>query len=227
MTTITASLTAIARQYNARALGGLALGDWHFMVGTHGFDTLDPTIALPVVQTDIALTAAVGGVRRLGRLLLSGAAASAVLLAPGIVQVNGLLAVPNTTARRWLNVGGSADTGLNGTWFIREWVSATSVIIEAPLATAATSAGPLTWEFREACILRPNSRAASYQCVIPAPDATSDGLELGEVGIFCRVIKDPQSTGALGNAILFAIAHHPAIAKDAFTKVIHHVVAQS
>lgn len=225
--TISAALTDLGRKYHAHALAqGLTLGDWSFQVGTTGFDVLDPTQALPVDSSDQALAAPVGGSRKLGRVLSSGAAATATKLSNGVVQIDGLSSITSAVSGRWMTISGAVDSGLNGTWVIRRWVSADRVEIEAPLMTASSEAGPLGWELREACILRPNKRAISFQCVIPGTDAT-DGLILGEIGIFCRVIRDSTSLGVLGDTILFAIAHHPAQTKDTETRIIQHIAVQS
>ena len=203
---------------------GLVMGDWSFKVGSGGFDVLDPVEAIPVDIEATDLDTPLGGTRVLGRTVASGSGASATNLGSGLVQINGLASVPASAVRKWLHISGSSDTGLNGLWVVRQWISATSVIVYAPLAT--TVAGSLAWDLRSNCVMRPNDRSSSFQCVLPLVDATIDGQNLGEVGIFGRVIVDPLGLST-EQSFLFAIANHAAIFKDSTTKVTHHVVVQS
>lgn len=225
---ISAVLTDYARQLIARGLTeGVVLGDWSFQVGTDGFDSGDPRVAEDVDSSLQVLGAAVGGTRYLGRILSSGFGASAALTAEaGVIQINGLAGIPNAISKRWLRVSGAGSANLNGVWNIREWVSATSVRVNAPLVTAL-DAGPLGWEFREACMLQPNNKAVSFHGRLLRNDATVDGQELGELGIFCRVIRAPGSPGLLGDSLLFANAHHPAVTKAAESVISYHCIVQS
>jgi hypothetical protein len=223
---ISAGLTEYARELRARGEAeGVVMGDWSFQVGTDGFEALNPDTATAVDFTQQALSAAVGGTRYLGRVVSSGAAASTSIISDGHVQINGLSGIAESITNKWLRISGSADTAVNGTWIIGQWVSATSVIVYNPLMTA-DDAGPLSWELREACVLRPNLRAPDFHGRLLAPDATVDGQELGQVGIFGRVIAAPTDPALLGLDVLWAVAHHPAIAKFDEMTVNYHIVIQ-
>lgn len=203
------------------------LGDWSFQVGTYGFDPMDPTDVYDVDFSLQTLTAPVGGTRYLGRVLDSGFGASIALTAtPGIVQVNGLTASTNSMARKWLRISGSGNPLVNGTWVVSARVSSTAILISNPMVTAI-DAGPLSWELREAVCLNPNPRAIDFHGNIEAPDATVDGLELGEIGIFCRVLRAPSVPGLVGTTVMFAHANHPAIAKFAEMYLGQHVCVQA
>ena len=224
---ISAGLTDLARELIARGLAeAVMLGDWSFQVGTYGFNPLNPAETFDVDFALQALTAPVGGTRYLGIVLDSGFGASVALTAtPGLLQVNGLTASTLSVARKWLRISGSANPLLNGTWVISARVSPTSVLISNPMVTTA-DAGPLTWELREAVCLNPNPRAIDFQGVLDAPDVTIDGLELGEVGVFCRVLRAPSAPFLVGSDVMFAHANHPAIAKFAEMRIAHHVCVQ-
>lgn len=210
---IDAGLTDFARQLQARANAeGVMLGDWSFQVGTDGYDMGTPTLAEDVDPSLQVLGAPAGGSRLLGRALTSGAAASVTLISPGVFEVSGLAAIPSMIYRRWLSISGSADPLLNGTWLITSWVSATTVRIYNPLATAG-DVGPLAWTLRSSVALSPNPRATAFHARLEAVDATVDGLTLGEIGIFGRVLRAPSDPGIVGNAFLFATTHHAAIVK--------------
>lgn len=223
---ISAVKTDFARTLDARgAAESVLLGDWSFQIGTSGYDTLDPNLAMDVDSTLQALLAPTGGQRFLGRVTVSGFGASVALTAtPGIVQVNGLTGIPNSAARRWLRIFGSGSATINGTWFISQWLSATSVLVHNPLATAS-DAGPLSYELREACVMRPNPQAVDFHGRVLETEA--NGLQLGEVGIFCRVLRAPVTEpGLLGTAVLYANAHHPALSKFPEMVVNYHACCQ-
>jgi len=224
---ISAGLTDYARDLIARGLAeAVMLGDWSFQVGTYGFLPLFPDQVFPVDFALQSLTAPVGGTRLLGRLLDSGFGASVALTAtPGILQVNGLTASTVDTARKWLVISGSTNPLLNGTWVISGRVSSTSMLISNPMVTTA-DAGPLSWQLREAVCLNPNPQAIDFQGLLAAPDVTVDGLQLGEVGIFCRVLRAPSVPGLVGTSLMFAHANHPAIAKFTEMALAHHVCVQ-
>lgn len=222
-------LTDEARKMEARAdAEDITLGDWHWQVGTSGFNGGDPTLATAVDPTLQALVAPVGGTRFLGRVLSSGAGATITHTTgfEGIVQVNGLSAMPSNAAHRWLRLSGSGNPAVNGTWLISKWLSATSVLICAPLVVV-NDAGPLNWEFREACIFRPNPRARSFHGRLLDTGDAADGLRLGEVGIFCRVIRSSFDPGLLGNSLLYSVAHVPARTKVPEGRLSFHCVTQS
>jgi hypothetical protein len=223
---ISAMLTDRARELVARSLAeDIAFSDWSFQVGTSGFDTLDPTLVDPVDPTLQALVSPVGSALPLGRVTLSGAAASASLTTEaGVIQIDGLAAIPASALSSWLFISGAASSNLNGLWSIRSVLSATSVTINAPLATAA-DAGPLSWELRESCTWKPNASAASFHGRLIESEAVN--LELGEVAIFCRIVRAPiTDPGLLGQTVMFANAHHTAMAKNSSMVVNYHVVVQ-
>jgi hypothetical protein len=223
---IDAGLTDLARELRARGEAeGVVLGDWSFQVGTDGFDPLAPDEVTDVDYSLQTLSSPVGGTRYLGRVLDTGAAASVTVLTDGFMQVDGLAAIPANTYNRWLRVYGSADPLINGTWVISQYNSATSVTVYNPLATA-DDAGPLSWELREACVLRPNDKALSFHGRLLAPDATVDGQELGEAGVFGRVLLAPTEPGLVGSSVLFAVSHYPAYAKFAEMIANYHVAVQ-
>jgi hypothetical protein len=215
--------TDLARGLDARGLAeGVMVGDWSFQVGTGGFGpALEATTIDPTMQS---LISPVGGTRQLGYVLFSGGGASlAAGGTSGLWVVSGL-AVSGSLVGRWLRLSGSANPSVNGLWLISEAIDATSVVISNPLLTTADTG--LAWEVRESCCLRPNGRSASFYCRLAAPDASVDGQELGEVGIFGRVLRSPSDTGLLGQTVLWAVAHHPAIIKDSEQALTHHVVVQ-
>lgn len=224
---ISAGLTDLARELIARGMAeAVMLGDWSFQVGTYGFNPLLPEETFDVDFTLQALTAPVGGTRLLGRVLDSGFGASVALTAtPGLLQVNGLTASTISLAKKWLVISGSTNPLLNGTWVISGRVSTTAALISNPMVTAL-DAGPLSWELREAVCLNPNPRAVDFHGTLAAPDGTIDGLQLGEVGIFCRVLRAPSAPFLVGSDVMFAHANHPAIAKFAELRLGHHVCVQ-
>jgi len=224
---VSAGLTNLGRELRVRGeTEALVLGDWTFQVGTDGFDPMNPDEATDVDFSSQVLSAPVGGTRYLGRVLSSGAAASATVLGDGLVQVDGLAGIPVSVSNRWIRLSGSADPFVNGTWVLSQFLSPTSVIIYNPLMTASDP-GPLNWELREACLLRPNIRAIDFHGRVLAPDATVDNQELGQVGVFARVIKAPTVPSLLGLNILFAVAHHPAIAKFEEMAINYHICVQA
>ncbi len=225
---VSAGLTDYARELLARGLAeAVLLGDWSFQVGTYGFDPLNPDEVFDVDFALQALNSPVGGTRYLGRVLDSGFGASVALTAtPGFLQVNGLTSSTTSMARKWLRLSGSANPLLNGTWVVSARVSATSILISNPMVTTA-DAGPLSWELREAVAMNPNPRAVDYHGNIMAPDATVDGLELGEVGIFGRVLRAPSVPLLVGTSILYAHAHHVALAKFAEMQIGYHCCVQA
>ncbi len=209
---LSAMKTDYARELEARGEAeGVELGDWSFQVGDAGFNPADPedvTDADPSLQ---ALESPVGGSRPLGLLVSSGGAAALALGSGGVVTVTGLTGMPESSARRWLRFTGSGDPNVNGSWVIRRWLSATSVEIINPLL-AAPAAG-VSWEFRENCVLNPNVRAASFYCRLAPADATVDGTELGEVGIFGRVLRAPTDPALVGAEFLYCVAHMNPVVK--------------
>lgn len=226
---ISAGLTDLAREIRARTeTEGFLLGDWNFQVGTDGFEGFDPTLATDVDFSLQALGSPAGGTRFLGRVLASGGAAALTPIANsgGLVDVTGLVGIPNSINKRWLRISGSGDVNANGTWVISQWISSTQVYIHNPLLTAP-DAGPLSWELREACVLNPNPRAVDFHGRLEAPDATVDDTELGEVGVFCRILKAPSAPSLLGTTLLFANSHHPAFAKMAEMTVGYHICVQA
>jgi hypothetical protein len=225
---ISAGLTDLAREYRARAeTEGILLGDWSFQVGTDGFEALNPDVATDVDFSLQVLGTPVGSTRYLGRVIGSGVGAVATPLpnSGDQVTVTGLTGIPNSISKRWLRIFGSADPNMNGTWVISKFNSATSVDIHNPLLTASDNA--LNWELREACILNPNTEAVDFHGRLESPDATVDNLQLGEVGIFCRILKAPSVPGLVGTALLFANSHHPAFAKMDTMTVGYHICVQA
>ena len=224
---ISAGLTDYARELIARGLAeAVMLGDWSFQVGTYGYKPLFPDEVFPVDFSLQSLTAPVGGTRLLGRVLDNGFGASVALTAtPGFLQVNGLTASTISMADKWLVISGSTNPLLNGTWVVSARVSSTSILISNPMVTVA-DAGPLSWQLREAVCLNPNPRAIDFQGHLDSPDVTIDGLQLGEVGIFGRVLRAPSVPGLVGTSLMFAHANHPAIAKFAEMDLTHHVCTQ-
>lgn len=223
---IDAGLTNFARQLQARASAeGVMLGDWSFQVGTDGYDMGTPTLAEDVDPSLQVLGAPVGGSRLLGRALTSGAAATVTVLGDGVLEVSGLVAIPSMIYRRWLSLAGSADPLLNGTWLITAWVSSTTVRIYNPLATSGDSG--LAWTLRSSVALSPNPRATAFHARLETIDATVDGLTLGEIGIFGRVLRAPSDPGIVGNAFLFATTHHAAIVKTPGVFLTSYVCVQS
>ena len=225
---ISAGLTDLAREYRARAeTEGFLLGDWNFQVGTDGFETLNPDISTDVDFSLQSLGTPAGSTRYLGRVLDSGVGAAATPVADsgGQVTVTGLLNIPNSITKRWLRIFGSADPNMNGTWVISKFNSSTSIDISNPLLTTAGAA--LNWELREACILGPNPHSVDFHGRLESPDATVDDLQLGEVGIFCRILRAPSVPGLVGTTLLFANSHHPAFAKMAEMTVGYHICVQT
>lgn len=221
-----AGLTDLARELRVRGeTEGVVFGDWHFQVGTDGFDPLNPDQVTPVDYTLQSLSAPLGGDRYLGRVLSSGAAASVTVLSDGLVQIDGLSGVPESITNKWVRISGSANANLNGTWIVSERVSATSVLAYNPLADA-DDLGPLNWELRESCILRPNPRATDFHGRLLAPDATADGQQLGQIGVFCRVLQAPSDPSLIGTTVLFCVAHYPALGKFAEATINYHVCVQ-
>lgn len=224
---ISALLTDTARTFNAKAMAeGLQLGDWSFQIGTAGFVVLTPDETIPVDQTQQALLAPIGGTRFLGRVLASGFGAS-VTMGPGAgyITINGLTGMTSAISRRWLRLYGSADPNINGTWVIAAFVSSSSVVLHNPLATLP-EVGPLGWELREACVAYPNGSAVAFHGRIEGVDVANNN-ELGEVGIFGRVIRSPIDPALLGTTLLFANAHFPARAKFAEMTLNLHVCVQA
>ena len=225
---ISAGLTDLAREYRARAeTEGFLLGDWNFQVGTDGFEVLNPDVATEVDFSLQSLGTPAGSTRYLGRVIGSGVGAVGTPLASsgGQVTVTGLTGIPNSIAKRWLRIFGSADPNMNGTWVVSQFNSSTSVDISNPLLDAADNA--LNWELREACVLGPNPNSVDFHGRLEAPDATVDDLQLGEVGIFCRLLRAPTAPSLVGTALLFANSHHPAFAKMAEMTVGYHICVQS
>jgi hypothetical protein len=226
ITGLSALKTDLARKMEARAVAeGVALGDWSFQVGTGGYNPASPdqvTVADPSLQV---LVAAVGGSRPLGRLVASGAGAVLTPSGVGTVVVTGLSGIPDWSPLNWIRVTGSGDANANGTWVIRRWISATSVEIENPLQTVL-DAGPRNWEFRQACVGRPNARASSFFARLLKNDATSDGHEYGEIGIFCRVLRAPTDPPLVGSPVLYCVAHHVGQVKTPDGVIDRHVVCQ-
>lgn len=225
---ISAGLTDLAREYRARAeTEGFLLGDWSFQVGTDGFDPVSPDEATDVDFSLQALGSPVGGTRYLGRVLSSGAGATVTPVpnSGGLVTVTGLTGIPNSIAKRWLRISGSADPNANGTWVISSFNSTTSVDISNPLLDAADAG--LNWELREACILNPNDKAVDFHGRLEAPDATVDDQQLGEIGIFCRILSAPTDPSLIGTTLLFANSHTPAFAKMAEMTVGYHICVQA
>lgn len=223
---IDAGLTDLGRELRVRGeTEGLVFGDWTFRVGTDGFGP-GPTDITPVDFSQQALSAPLGNRRSLGRVLDSGAGTATVtVLSDGFVQVDGLSNIPVSIQNRWLTLSGSADPLINGTWVISEYNSATSVNVYNPLATA-DEATPIDWELRENCLIRPNDKAIDFYGRLPAPDAVTDLQELGQVGVFARVIRAPTEPSLVGLSFLFAVAHHPALAKFEELAINYHICVQ-
>ena len=227
---ISAYLTDEARKLIARGLTeGMLLGDWSFQVGSGGYSPLDPTDVLEVDPALQALLSPVGTRRPLGRIRSSGIAASASLTAEaGVVQIDGLVDIPNAISNRYLTIVGAANDSLNGTWSIRQWLSPTSVLINAPLATEA-DAGPLVWDFRDLVTFKPNPYAVDFHGRLS--DAELSGAEIAEIGIFCRLLTVPAYPiyplpMPVGTLLLFANSHFPPIIKDPDMVANFHVCVQ-
>lgn len=227
---LSAYLTDLGRKLIARGLTeGVLLGDWSFQVGSDGYDPMDPTQVLEVDPSLQALLSPIGPRLPLGLVIGNGGGASASLTSePGVIQINGLSGIPNAVTGKYLSIYGSADPNLNGTWAIRGWIDATSVTINMPLVTAP-SAGPLTWEYRKACLFKPNDSACDFHGRLT--EAQAVGTEIAEVGIFCRVLIAPTSPSfplpiGVGQQLLFANSHFPPVTKDANTVINFHVCVQ-
>lgn len=225
---LSAGLTDYARELTARGLAeAVLLGDWSWQVGSYGFDPLNPDEVFPVNFALQTLNSPQGGTRYLGRVLSSGVGISVALTAtPGILQVNGLPSSTVSMARKWLRISGSANPLLNGTWVVSRRLTATSIEISNPMVTTA-DAGPLSWELREACVMQPNPRALDFHGVLSSPDLTVDEQELGEVGVFCRILRAPSEPGLVGLSVMFAHAHHVALAKSTEMTVGYHICIQT
>lgn len=221
-----ARMTSLARHLTARAqLEGIGLGDWSYQVGTGGYNLLSPLEALPIDPTEQTLSASVGGDRALGRVLVSGIGASIVpSVNPGFCDVTGLTAVPSLVTTRWLRLSGSADPNINGTWRIGVRTSASAVMIENPLVSIS-DLGPLNWEIREACVLLPNGRAPDFQARVVGTDPIDD-IEIGQVGVFCRVLRSPADPLLIGTPLLYARANHPPKIKTSDSAVTWHLCVQ-
>jgi hypothetical protein len=228
--TISAYLTNEARKLIARGLTeGFLLGDWSFQVGSGGYNPLDPTQAIEVDPEAQTLLSPIGVVKPLGNIISFGSGASAVLTSEeGVVQIDGLSSMPVGISNRYLSISGAASDNLNGTWSIRQWLSPTSVTINAPLVTESEP-GPLSWGLREFCTLMPNDSAVDFRARLVEADAV--GFEIAEVAIFCRVLKVPSVPVfpipvPLGSQILFANSHFPPFVKDTNMVANFHICVQ-
>jgi hypothetical protein len=219
-------LTDRARELQAYGLAeGLVLGDFSFQVGTGGFNLLSPLQPLLPSGSQTALLSPVGGSRPLGLEITSGVGATMSATAnPGFWQVTGLTGIVPNPYQKTLVLGGSADPLVVGSWVVAQQLSPTSLLIYNPLAT--TGATALTWSYRTNAIGLANPRAPSFLARLPAPEASTDGLLLGEVGIFCRVIRAPSLPLFLGEALLYCVANHAATAKFASQALVRHVCVQ-
>jgi hypothetical protein len=213
--------TILARQYEARGLvEGIVLGDWSFQVGTGGVAPLDPFEVVPVDNENQALEDPVGSVRRPGRIVTTGVAAT--ITAPdsnGLCTVSGLSSIPVITGRRlWLELSGGASDGL---WQVGSTTTTTAVVY-APLATAESG---LTWTLRQNCVLSPSPTSSDFYCSLLQNDAL-DGEDLSEIGIFCRVLRSPSDISIVGDTILYAAAHSIAKVKSADSVMNFHLCTQ-
>lgn len=229
MSSLSAYLTDMGRRLIARGpTEGLVLGDWSFQVGSGGFDPLIPTNVIEVDPSLQALLAPIGSQKPLGFLVDSGAGASVTFLGSDTLQIDGLVAIPNAVTDKHLTISGAADPNLNGTWPIIGWLSPTSVTISNPLVTISDP-GPLNWQLRRSCLIKPNPSAADFHARLVEAEAV--GQQLGEVGIFCRLLKAPASPIfplpiSVGQQVLFASSHFPPISKDGMMVVNFHVCVQ-
>lgn len=221
-----AGTTDLGRELHARSdAEGVLLGDWSIQIGTYGFDPLDPTMVLPTDYTLQALVSPLGTKIPLGLVDSSGTGVAATVGSDGHVTLTGLTGMTPSIINKWIRIS-SGSPEANGTWIVSSYIDATSVTIYNPLLTV-DEAGPLDWELRLSCILKPNDRAASYYARFPDPDPATDGNDIGEVGLFARVIASPTDPSILGNEVLYAVAHHPAVHKSANMALSYHVVVQS
>ena len=226
LNSISAGKTDYARELHARGdAERILLGDWSFQVGTDGFNPVSPDESTPVDFSQQLLSAPLGAKKPLGRDISTGAAATATVLADGQVQIDGLVGMVPGIKNRWLQItGGGVLT--NGTWLLTSYLSATSITVYNPLMTA-DDLGPLTWTLRESCVLFPNDKAVDFFGRLPDPDPTTDGNDLGQVGIFCRILAAPTDPSLIGLDVLFAVAHHGSINKFAEMALNYHICVQA
>ncbi len=226
MANLDAGCTDLGRTLHVRSdAEGIVLGDWQMQIGTYGFQLADNEAVEPVDYSLQSLVAPLSTATPLGRVHSTGAAAAAVVGANGQVTITGLTGMTPSIRNKWLRLsGGAIET--NGTWLVSSYIDATSITIYNPLMTV-DELGPLAWELRTSCVLRPNLRAASFYGRFLDHDAALDGNDIGEVGIFARVIVSPTDPSILGNSILYAVAHRGAIHKSAEMTLNFHVVVQS
>ena len=215
--TIAAALTNVARDFDALSLTQtMVFGDWSYKVGTGGLDLGDPLEVLPVDVAAVDLIAPVGGLRPLGRVLLSGTGATATATGINEVTITGMADLAGTARRRWLYV---ASGPLAGTWDVRRYLSDTSLVVFCPLFTGTAS---VDWELREKVVIPVSDTAAAYHTRI-AKEELNDNT-FGEIAIFGRVLFAPSQQPLVGLAFMLALAHHPAKVKHD-TKVLNHYIA--
>lgn len=222
---VDAMKTDLGRHMDARALAeGVVVADWFFKVGSGGHDTGDPERVEVVDPTLQTMVAAVGSNRYLGLVVSSGSGATvAAGSEAGQLVVSGLSGMSEVNGNRWLRLAGSANTAMNGTWLVSEWLSASSVAIYNPLVESGDlpDAGPMTWELRRRCIQNPNARAAAHYCRI-LPGVVAAGTIISEVGVFGRVVRAPSDPSILGTELLYGVAHvAPKIVVPEMTWAMH------
>ena len=216
--TISAALTNYARDLDALALTQtMVLGDWSYKVGTGGL-TGDPLVVLPVDTNAADLIAPVGGFRPLGRVLLSGAGATATAGVNGEVTITGMAGLTGSARQRWVYV---ASGPMTGTWQVRRFVSPTSLVVFNPLFTGSTS---ISWELREKVVMPVSDTAAAYHAHINKDELNT--TTFGEIAIFGRVLFAPSQQPLVGLTFMLALAHHPAKIKHVNNVINHYIAVQ-
>lgn len=227
---LSAYLTDLARKLIARGLTeGVTLGDWKYQVGSGGYNPLNPTELLDVDPSAQALISPLGTPTPLGVVTEMNLSATATPTGePGVLQVDGLSNIPEVIARKYLSLY-SSDPAINGTWLIRERLSATSVTVNA-VQTEIADPGPFPWELRQDCLLRPNRAATDFRVRLAQTEMV--GEQISEVAIFCRIIRSPAILGwplpiDPGQQFMFANCHFPPVTKDSNTILNLHVCVQA
>jgi hypothetical protein len=187
-----------------------------FRVGTSGYLPLAPTSVVPIVSSNTDLISPVWpSVSPISQA--SGTGATITNIGGGIIQVTGVDTTALDTIPKMVALYGSAISGNNGIFPVKQRVSSDTYYISNP-AAVFPDATAFHWNVYKLAPFElvetlPSPVILAPVCKIPRDTSSTANYGLGELGVYAYVLATTGGPPNVGDVFLFSLAHFPMFGK--------------